>query len=99
VREDNNDKRGAKMHVLRQIRAVLVAALPINNQLNYRIMKEQIMQKIEKVNAGSDINAIDTYTEMIADLKRTNFKKSIVDFFVIGLSLTPSEVEFLRTQA
>lgn len=62
-------------------------------------MKEQIMQKIERVNEGSGILAIDTYTEMIADLKRTNFKKSIVSFFVIGLSLTQSEVEFLRTQA
>nr|DAH81208.1 MAG TPA: hypothetical protein [Caudoviricetes sp.] len=29
MREDNNDKRGAKMHVLRQIRAVLVAALQL----------------------------------------------------------------------
>lgn len=62
-------------------------------------MKEQIMQKIERVNEGSGILAIDTYTEMIADLKRTNFKKSIVSFFVIGLSLTQSEVEFLITQA
>lgn len=62
-------------------------------------MIEQIMQKIERVNEGSGILAIDTYTEMIADLKRTNFKKSIVSFFVIGLSLTQSEVEFLRTQA
>lgn len=62
-------------------------------------MKEQIMQKIERVNEGSDIKAIETYTEMIADLKRTNFKKSIVRFFVIGLSLTQAEVEFLRTQA
>lgn len=62
-------------------------------------MKEQIIQKIERVNEGSDIKAIETYTEMIADLKRTNFKKSIVRFFVIGLSLTQAEVEFLRTQA
>lgn len=62
-------------------------------------MKEQIIQKIERVNEGSDIKAIETYTEMIADLKRTNFKKSIVRFFVIGLSLTQTEVEFLRTQA
>lgn len=61
-------------------------------------MKEQIIQKIERVNEGSDIKAIETYTEMIADLKRTNFKKSIVRFFVIGLSLTQAEVEFLRTQ-
>lgn len=62
-------------------------------------MKEQIIQKIERVNEGSDIKAIETYTEMIADLKRTNFKKSIVRLFVIGLSLTQAEVEFLRTQA
>lgn len=62
-------------------------------------MKEQIIQKIERVNEGSDIKAIETYTEMIADLKRTNFKKLIVRFFVIGLSLTQAEVEFLRTQA
>lgn len=62
-------------------------------------MKEQIIKKIERVNEGSDIKAIETYTEMIADLKRTNFKKSIVRFFVIGLSLTQAEVEFLRTQA
>lgn len=62
-------------------------------------MKEQIIQKIERVNEGSDIKAIETYTEMIADLKRTNFKKSIVRFFVIGLSLTQAEVEFLRTQS
>lgn len=62
-------------------------------------MKEQIIQKIERVNEGSDIKDIETYTEMIADLKRTNFKKSIVRFFVIGLSLTQAEVEFLRTQA
>lgn len=62
-------------------------------------MEEQIIQKIERVDEGSDIKAIETYTEMIADLKRTNFKKSIVRFFVIGLSLTQAEVEFLRTQA
>lgn len=62
-------------------------------------MKEQIIKKIERVNEGSDIKAFETYTEMIADLKRTNFKKSIVRFFVIGLSLTQAEVEFLRTQA
>lgn len=62
-------------------------------------MEEQIIQKNERVDEGSDIKAIETYTEMIADLKRTNFKKSIVRFFVIGLSLTQAEVEFLRTQA
>ena len=62
-------------------------------------MKEQIIQKIERVNEGSEIKAIETYTEMIADLKRTNFKKSIIRFFVIGLSLTQAEVEFLMTQA
>ena len=56
------------------------------------------MKKIERVNEGSGINAIDTYTKMIRDLKRYDFDIEIVTFFVVGLSLTPPEVEFLRTQ-
>lgn len=70
----------------------------IMNHLNIRIMKEQILKKIERVNEGSGINAIDTYTKMIRDLKRYDFNIEIVTIFVVGLSLTPPEVEFLRTQ-
>ena len=61
-------------------------------------MKEQILKKIERVNEGSGINAIDTYTKMIRDLKHFVFYIEIVTIFVVGLSLTPIEVEFLRTQ-
>lgn len=90
-------KRGAKMHILangagRNLRST------ITNHLNIRIMKEQILKKIERVNEGSGINAIDTYTKMIRDLKHFDFNIEIVTIFVVGLSLTPTEVEFLRTQ-
>lgn len=90
-------KRGAKMHILangagRNLRSTII------NHLNIRIMKEQILKKIERVNEGSGINAIDTYTKMIRDLKRFDFDIEIVTLFVVGLSLTPLEVEFLRTQ-
>ena len=90
-------KRGAKMHILangagRNLRST------ITNHLNIRIMKEHILKKIERVNEGSGINAIDTYTKMIRDLKHFDFNIEIVTIFVVGLSLTPTEVEFLRTQ-
>ena len=90
-------KRGAKMHILangagRNLRST------ITNHLKIRIMKEQILKKIERVNEGSGINAIDTYTKMIRDLKHFDFNIEIVTIFVVGLSLTPTEVEFLRTQ-
>lgn len=70
----------------------------ITNHFKIRIMKEQILKKIERVNEGSGINAIDTYTKMIRDLKNFDFNIEIVTIFVVGLSLTPTEVEFLRTQ-
>lgn len=90
-------KRGAKMHILangagRNLRST------ITNHFKIRIMKEQILKKIERVNEGSGINAIDTYTKMIRDLKHFDFNIEIVTIFVVGLSLTPTEVEFLRTQ-
>ena len=53
-------------------------------------MKEQILKKIERVNEGSGINAIDTYTKMIRDLKHFDFNIEIVTIFVVGLSLTPT---------
>lgn len=86
------------MHILangagRNLRSTII------NHLNIRIMKEQILKKIERVNEGSGINAIDTYTKMIRDLKHFDFNIEIVTIFVVGLSLTPKEVEFLRTQA
>ena len=90
-------KRGAKMHILangagRNLRST------ITNHFKIRIMKEQILKKIERVNEGSGINAIYTYTKMIRDLKNFDFNIEIVTIFVVGLSLTPTEVEFLRTQ-
>lgn len=79
-------KRGAKMHILangagRNLRSTIM------NHLNIRIMKEQILKKIERVNEGSGINAIDTYTKMIRDLKHFDFDIEIVTFLLSGYHL------------
>ena len=50
-------------------------------------MKEQILKKIERVNEGSGINAIDTYTKMIRDLKHFDFNIEIILFLLSGYHL------------